>query len=64
MPTMGLLRWMLAGRAVERGVAVVEDAAVGGHHPIAPAVGGRGHAHDGLVEGQATGGAVEPASRR
>ena len=38
------------GRAVEGGVAEGEDAAVGGHQPVAPAVGRGGHAHDGLVE--------------
>jgi hypothetical protein len=36
IPTMGLLRGMASGRAVEHGVAVVEDPAVGGHQPVAP----------------------------
>jgi hypothetical protein len=48
-----------AGRAVEHGVAVVEDAAVGGHQPVAPAVGRGRHPDDGLVEVQAAGRAVE-----
>ena len=50
MPTMGWLRSHVAGRAVEAGVAVGEDAAVGGHQPVALAVGRRGHSDDGLVE--------------
>src|SRR4029077_663770 len=37
-----------------------EDAAVGGDQPVAAAVGGGGHADDGLVEVEAAGGAVEP----
>ena len=40
-------------------VAVVEDAAVGGHQPVALAVGGGRHAHDGLVERQVAGRPVE-----
>ena len=56
---MGLLRVTAAGRAVEAGVAEGEDPAVGGHQPVALAVGGRGHAHDGLVEGEATDRPVE-----
>ena len=50
MPTMGWLR-ACAGRAEEGGVAVGEDAAVGGHQPVALAAGRGGHADDGLVEG-------------
>ena len=60
MPTMGALRWMAAGGAVEPGVAEGEDAAVGGHQPVAAAVGGGRHAHDGGVEVDVAGGAVEP----
>ena len=36
-----------------------EDAPVGGHQPVAPAVGGGGHVHDGSVEVDVAGGAVE-----
>ena len=53
---------MAAGGAVEAGVAEGEDAAVGGHQPVALAVGRGGHAHDGLVEVDAAGRAVEAAS--
>ena len=49
-----------ARRAVEPGVAVGEDAAVGGDQPVAPAVGGRGHAHDRLIEMDGARRAVEP----
>ena len=35
MPTMGLLRRMAPVEPIEGGVAVVEDAAVGGHEPVA-----------------------------
>ena len=48
-----------AAGAVEGGVAVVEDAPVGGHEPVAPAVGGGGHGHDGPVEAHAAARAVE-----
>ena len=48
-----------AGRAVEVGVAVVEDAAVGRHQPVAAAVARRGHADHRLVEADAS-----PSSRR
>ena len=48
-----------AGRAGEESVAVVEDAAVGGHLPVAPAAGGGGHADDRRVEALATRRAVE-----
>ena len=47
---MGLVQVDGAGRAVERGVAVAEDAAVGGDEPVAVAVGRRGHADDGLAQ--------------
>ena len=53
MPTMGWFRWMAAGRAVEAGVAVVEDAAVGGHQPVATVVPGAGDVDDGSVQRQA-----------
>ena len=49
---MGWLRTRSAGRSVEAGVAEGEDAAVGGDHPVPTAVGGDGHAHDGLVQGE------------
>ena len=42
-------------RAVEDGIAVAEDATVGGHQPVAPAVGRAQHADDRLVEGDGTG---------
>ena len=42
-----------AGRAVQRGVVEVEDAAVAGHQPVAAAVVGRRHADHGLVEREA-----------
>ena len=35
---------------VEVGIPKGEDATVGGHQPVAPAVGRGGHAHDGPVE--------------
>ena len=47
---MGWLSWIFAGGAVEAGVAEGEDAAVGGHQPIALPSGVDGHPHDGLVE--------------
>ena len=56
---MGRLSAQAAGGAVEGGVAVGEDAPVGGHQPVALAVGGGGHPHDGPVERQTAGGAVE-----
>ena len=56
---MGRLSIDAAGRAVEGGVAVGEDASVRGDEPVAPAVGGRRHAHDGPIEHHAAGGAVE-----
>ena len=59
MPTMGWLSAMAARRAVEGGVAVGEDATVGGDQPVALAVGGRRHPHDGPVEGQRARRAVE-----
>ena len=50
---------MLAGGAVERGVAEGEDAAVGGDEPVAVAGGRGGDADDGRGEAAAAGGAVE-----
>ena len=47
---MGLLRCEGAGRAVERRIAVAEDAAVGGDEPVAVAVRRGGHADDGLAQ--------------
>ncbi len=47
---MGALQWPAPHGAVEAGVAVVEDAAVPGHHPVAAAVMGGGHPDHGLVE--------------
>ena len=44
---------------MEAGVAEAEHAAVGGHQPVALAVGGGGHAHHGPVEAQGAGGPVE-----
>src|ERR1700753_4375775 len=41
--------------AGEAGVAVVEDTTVGGQQPVAAAVAGRCHAHDGLGQRDATG---------
>ena len=58
MPTMGALR-CVPHRAVERGIAETEDATVGSHQPVAPAVGRRGHADDGCVEVRPTHRAVE-----
>src|SRR5207245_933263 len=55
----GPVEGQAARRAVEAGVAEAEDAAVGGHQPVAPSAGGGGHAHDGPVEGQAARRAVE-----
>ena len=49
MPTMGSLRCDPARRAVELGVAVGEDAAVGGHQPVAAVAIGC-CAHDGLLQ--------------
>ena len=51
-----------AGAAVELRVAVGEDAAVGGHQPVAAAVGRRRHADHGLVQTDAPRAAVECAS--
>ena len=50
MPTMGALSADGARAPVEAGVAVGEDAAVGGHEPVALAVGRRRHADDRLVQ--------------
>ena len=49
MATIGWLRTMPPGRAVEHGVAVVEDPAVGRHQPVAAAVGRGRHPDDGLL---------------
>ena len=46
---------LAAPRAEEAGVAVVEDAPVGGHEPISAAVVGRRHADDRLVQRDAAG---------
>ena len=59
MPTIGLFSWREPARAVEAGVAVVEDPAVGGHQPVALAVGGGRHADDRLVQLEGTRRAVE-----
>src|SRR2546421_6087746 len=47
------------GGAEEAGVAESEDAAAGGHEPVALAGRGGGHAHDRLVEMEGPGGAEE-----
>ena len=59
MPTIGSLRWMAPGRAVELRIAVVEDPTVGGHEPVAAGIERSRHAHDGLVQVDATRGTVE-----
>ena len=54
--------WRAPLRPVEpwkSGVAEGEDAAVGGHQPVAAPVGGGGHAHDGLGERDVARRAVE-----
>ena len=50
---------MDAGGAVELRVAVGEDAAVGGHQPVAVAARAGRHAHDGRVQVEGAGRAVE-----
>ncbi len=50
MPTMGLFSGVRPRRAVEGGVAEGEDAAVGGHQPVAVPARRGGHAHDGHVQ--------------
>ena len=50
---------LCAGAAEKRRVAEGEDAAVGGHQPVAVAVGSRRHADDRLVEVNRSGAAVE-----
>ncbi len=50
---------MAAHRPVEGGVAEGEEAAVGGHQPVALAVGRGGHAHHRLVQTHASGRPVE-----
>ena len=57
---MGSVERPAAHGAVERRVAEAEDAAVGGHHPVALAVGSRGHADDRRVEPQRARRPVEP----
>ena len=59
MPTTGSCQHDCTGRTVEAGVAVGEDAAVGGHQPVAVPVRRAGHAHHRLVEGEVAGRAVE-----
>src|SRR5579864_7119708 len=49
-PAAGLRRIDTPARAVERGVPEGEDAAVVGDEPVAAAVGGGGHADDGVVD--------------
>ena len=56
---MGLVQGLTTAGAEESGVAVAEHAAVGGHQPVAPAVGRGRHADDGLVQGLTTAGAEE-----
>ena len=48
---MGRVKADAAGGPEELGVAEGEDAAVGGHQPVAAALGHGGHAHDGLGRG-------------
>ena len=47
-------------RAQERGIEG-EDAAVGSHQPVAPCPVVDGHPHDGPVESEGTGRAIEPS---
>ena len=51
-------------RAVEPGVAVIEDAAVGRHEPVAALARHGGHADDGLVQGEAARAAAEVLAER
>ena len=64
MPTTGLLRTEVSGRAVERGVPEGEDTAVGGDEPVPAAVGRRGRADDRFVQCGATFGAEERGAER
>ena len=50
MPTIGALSVLATHGAVERGVAEVEDAAVGGDQPVPLAVGSGGHPDDRRIE--------------
>ena len=50
MPTMGLLRRMPPVEPWNAASPKAEDAAVGRHQPVAPAVGGGGDADDGTVQ--------------
>ena len=62
MPTIGLLRWIATGGAVETCVGpVAEDASVRSHQVVAAAVGvvGSRHAHDRLVQMDRSGRTVE-----
>ena len=59
MPTIGLVERLAAHGAVEGGIAVGEDAAVGGHQPVAAAVRRCGHSDHRLVQMQTPGRAVE-----
>ena len=58
-PDDGPVEMLSAHGAVEGGVAEGEHPAVGGHLPVAAALGGGGDPHDGLVEGLSAHGAVE-----
>src|SRR5664280_2829691 len=54
-----LVERQVAGRAVERGVAVAEDATVGSRKPVATTVRDGRNAHDWLVQFEVPGGAVK-----
>ena len=60
MPMMGWLRWCPPHRALEAGIAVGKDPAVGGHHPVPASVVCGRHADDRLVEVKGAGRAPEP----
>ena len=64
MPTMGLLSAMPPVEPWKGAFAEGEHPAVGGHQPVPTTVGRRRHAHDGLVERDAPGRAVEAAHSR
>ena len=53
MPTIRLVEVVPPHGAEEARVAVGEDAAVGGHEPVAVGARSAGHAHDGLVQRRA-----------
>ena len=61
IPTIGLFE-RAPHRAVEACVTESEDATVGGDQPIPPAIGGRRHSYDGLVQVKRTGRAVEDSA--